>query len=493
LIVFIASKIVSYSSTKSQEEIRQVRRVLLPVTLIALAVIAIGAPQLNAQVKLLAVGSLTDSKTGSYADLSGLHNTLENGVPANILGGLGSAITYASGNTFLALPDRGPNALSFDDLIDDTASYIPRFHTITMDLQPNQGTGLPYTLTPKLQRTTLLFSLTPLVYGSGEGLGVGSGVPPQNNFFQHFFSGRSDNFDPKQNSGKQRDGRLDPEGIRLSNDGFSVFISDEYGPYVYQFDRLTGVRLRSYKLPDYFYVSNLSPVGQTEIDGNLSGRVANKGMEGLAITPDGRTLVGIMQNALLQDAADGGDAKNLLRIVTIDIRTGKTHEYGYLLTTGSGVSEILALNQHEFLVDERDGKGRGDGSKAKVKQIFKIDLANAVDIRNMPGGEAATHAVPKSLFLDLVAVLSAPPLSLDPKLIPAKLEGISFGPDITQGENKMHTFWVANDNDFLKDTDDGSGNGTTFDNPNQFFVFGFTDADLAGAKFVPQQQKCNRW
>ena len=28
-----------------------------------------------------------------------------------------------------------------------------------------------------------------------------------------------------------------------------------------------------------------------EIGGNVSGRVANKGMEGLAITPDGTTLV----------------------------------------------------------------------------------------------------------------------------------------------------------------------------------------------------------
>ena len=34
---------------------------------------------------------------------------------------------------------------------------------------------------------------------------------------------------------------------------------------------------------------------------NTTGRQANRGMEGLAITPNGRTLVGIMQNALLQD------------------------------------------------------------------------------------------------------------------------------------------------------------------------------------------------
>ena len=127
-------------------------------------------------------------------------------------------------------------------------------------------------------------------------------------------------------------------------------------------------------------------MGADEISVNTSGRVANKGMEGLAITPDGRTLVGIMQNALIQDAAEGGAAKNLLRIVTIDIASGQaTHEYAYLLTTGSGVSEITALNQHEFLVDERDGHGRGDGSKAKIKQLFKIDLNGAVDVSNLDG------------------------------------------------------------------------------------------------------------
>ena len=472
------------------------RKVLLPIALLALLLGLAIPPQINAQVQLLAVGSLTGSRAGSNADLSGLQNTLESGVPANLLGGLGSGFAYASGNTFLGLPDRGPNADQFDDNIDSTTSYIPRFHTITMDLKPSQGAGLPFTLTPTLRRTTLLFSLTPLVYGTGDGI-VGPGVPPQNNFFLHFFTGRSDAFDPTpdpNNSGNLRYGRLDPEGIRLSNDGLSVFISDEYGPYVYQFDRLTGLRLRAFKLPSNLFSPVLSSMGAVEISSNTTGRVANKGMEGLAITPDGKTLVGIMQNALIQDAALGGNAKNLLRIVTVDIRTGTTHEYGYLLTAGSGVSEILAVNQHEFLVDERDGKGRGDnGSKAKVKQIFKIDLAGAVDITDMDGLTATTHLVPKSAtpFLDVVSVLTAPPLSLDPTLVPSKIEGIALGPDVYNGKTKMHTLWVANDNDFEATVPDANGNPV--DNPSQFFVFGFTDADLAGSKLVPQQFSSFRW
>jgi hypothetical protein len=409
-----------------------------------------------------------------------LNYKLENGVPANLLGGLGSGFTYAGGNTFLAIPDRGPNAVSYNALVDDTASYIDRFQTIEMKLTPNRGAGLPFKVTPQLQATTLLNSFFPLTYGTGDGLGLGSGRPARNNFFQHFFTGRSDNFDPDQNSGFANDARLDPESIRVSNDGLTVFVSDEYGPYVYQFLRFGGTRIRTFKAPDELFVATPAPTGAGESAPNSSGRVPNKGMEGLAITPDGRTLVGIMQNALIQDAAEGGDAANLLRIITIDIASGKTtHQYAYLLTTGSGVSEITALNQHEFLVDERDGKGLGDGSTAKVKQIFKIDLANAVDVSGMDGLEAAANAVSKSLFLDVVKVLGANGITADQ--IPAKIEGITFGPDVESHGKRMHTLWVANDNDFLQDF---SGPGT---NPNQFFVFGFTDADLAGSQFVPQR------
>jgi hypothetical protein len=392
---------------------------------------------------------------------------------------MGSAIAYASGNTFLALPDRGPNAIPYDSAIDDTASYINRFHTITMDLDPNtSGTGLPFTLTPTLRATTLLWNLGPLVYGTGTGLGVGSGAPPINNFLQHYFTGRSDNFDAHQNSGDPKDARFDTEGIRLSNDGLSVFISDEYGPYIYQFGRFTGVRLRTFELPASFYVPNVKPVGSDEISGNTVGRTANKGMEGLAITPDGRTLVGIMQNALLQDAAQGGAAANLLRIVAIDVRSGATKEYAYLLTTGSGVSEILAINDHQFLVDERDGRGLegasgGSSNDARVKQLFKIDLQGAVDVSNEDGLTAASHAVTKTLFLDLVAELTSNGIAAN--RIPAKIEGIAFGPDVrVDHRTRLHTLWVSNDNDFLLFTADAP----PVPNPNQFFVFGFTDDDL---------------
>ncbi len=144
------------------------------------------------------------------------------------------------------------------------------------------------------------------------------------------------------------------------------------------------------------------------------------------------------------------------------------------------MSEIVALNQHEFLVDERDGKGRGAGNNAKIKQIFKIDLANAVDVSNMDGTQAAASAVSKSLFLDIVAVLTANGITAD--VIPPKLEGLAFGPDVSGGTT--HTLWVSNDNDFLQDF------GGTEANPNQFFVFGFMTPISAGHNTCRNNRSC---
>jgi hypothetical protein len=459
-------------------------------------------PAAHASVDLIAISSVS----GTYEDLSARTAApLENGVPGNRLGGLGSGLAYAGGMTFLALPDRGPNAKPYNPNVDDTVSYIPRFHTFRMALAPSDaGSALPFVLTPTIRKTTLLSSSTPLVYGSGAGLGnridgltpIGSGAPALNGArHRYYFSGRSDNFDPSQPSGNGNNGRLDSEGIRVSNDGERVYISDEYGPYVYEFDRASGRRLRSFKLPANLAATKLSAQGAVEISSNTVGRVANKGMEGLAITPDGRTLVGFMQAALEQDK------KGSLRIVTIDTYTGATHEYAYRLTDGSGVSEVLAINDHEFLVDERDGSGMGDtplmtdtASAAKVKKLYVIDLANARDVSGV-SGDLSAYAVTKSTapFLDLVAKLSA--AGIDPRLIPSKIEGIAFGPDVTIDGVSKHTLFIANDNDFLGTIADplklptDSTRGMVA-NPNQFFVFAFDDRDLP--RYLPQRMNDDR-
>jgi hypothetical protein len=61
---------------------------------------------------LLAIGTIS----GAFGDLaSRTAGPPENGVAGNLLGGMGSGLAYAGGNTFIALPDRGPNAAARAD------------------------------------------------------------------------------------------------------------------------------------------------------------------------------------------------------------------------------------------------------------------------------------------------------------------------------------------------------------------------------------------
>ena len=68
--------------------------------------------------------------------------------------------------------------------------------------------------------------------------------------------------------------------------------------------------------------------------------------------------------------------------------------------------------------------------------------------------------------------------------IPAKLEGMAFGPDLVIDGALTHTLWLSNDNDFIGTVTD-SNHPAGIDNPNQFFVFGVDDAALPG--FVHQR------
>ena len=70
------------------------RKVFDSITLLVLTFALMAAIPAKAQVNLLAVGALTDSRAGYDKDLSGLHYNLENGVAANLLGGLGSGLAW---------------------------------------------------------------------------------------------------------------------------------------------------------------------------------------------------------------------------------------------------------------------------------------------------------------------------------------------------------------------------------------------------------------
>lgn len=185
--------------------------------------------------------------SGVALDTSGLTgNICQAGVPANcvpkaIFGGFGSDLTYTGhDNVFIAAPDRG----SFDGLTD--VPYLDRFYVlhITTDVDA------PF---PNIQ--TRLLDTRFLKNESGE----------------HFVGA----------AGSFADG-LDPEGIRVTPQG-TFFVSDEYGPYIFEFNR-QGRLIRRLTIPSKFAITNPSADPNDELLDNDAGRRANRGMEGLAIS-----------------------------------------------------------------------------------------------------------------------------------------------------------------------------------------------------------------
>jgi hypothetical protein len=439
----------------------------------------------QAHVELIAVGKLD----GHQADKSSVTAApLENGEAGNRLGGLGSGLAYAGCGQFLALPDRGPNAVPYNATVSDTTSYVNRWQTLKLELQPGaSGDRLPYRLKPQLLATTLLWSGTPLVYGDGRAAGLGDGAPAINHSGVYYFTGRADNFAAGKSSDDPANARLDPEGLRVSNDGRRVYVSDEYGPSINVFDRVSGERLRTFKLPAELAVTRPDGRGKREIAGNDSGRYANHGMEGLAISPDGNTLFGVMEGALLQE---GGKHGGFVRIVRIDIASGTAQQFAYPLENFgsadkprySSVSDALAVNGDALLVLERDGKGRGDGSDAAFKRIYRVDLRGATAIGKRWGEVAvASVAVTKRLFADMVALADA--RGIAPSSIPVKLEGLSFGPALVRAGERRYTLLVSSDNDFLAQL--RTPGSVPLGNPNEIFVLSMTPKDVGG--YMPQR------
>jgi hypothetical protein len=244
---------------------------------------------------------------------------------------------------------------------------------------------------------------------------------------------------------------LDSESIVAAADG-TFWVSDEYGPHIVHYSA------------DGTEMERISPVGVNtgprKLPAVLAKRRANRGMEGLCITPDGRTLVGTIQSMMYVPSKALATNKTLTRIVTFDIITGQTKQFLYKQEGGASdsVCDITALSNNEFLVIERDGNF---GSQGGIKKVYRINLSNATDVNGSDitavdgikvNGKALEQcswdeitnagikAVTKTLAVDLVAKLG---YEHD------KFEGIVY-----LGNNKLAVF---NDDDFGV-VDDGNGN-----------------------------------
>ena len=251
---------------------------------------------------------------------------------------------------------------------------------------------------------------------------------------------------------------LDPEGFVVNPKTGSFFVSDEYGPSLYEFDR-SGKLLKTFNTP-----SNLVPQGPagtnfTDDTGNLTGKRGSRGFEGLAISPNGQFAFAMLQSPMLDDGGlpiANGDRPGLFnRIVKFDTSTGAAlAQYAYKIEAfnqGRGISALVAINDHQFMVLERNNRGIGvpDGNTASPdKNVFIIDIAGASDVSGLtlpasgsvlPAGITAVTKGAKFIDLD------ADTLAAMGNRSPEKWEGLAIGPQLADGSYMM---LAGTDNDF---------------------------------------------
>ncbi len=256
--------------------------------------------------------------------------------------GFGSALTPVPGSAdeFYGLTDRGPNVdgPAKDEKLTPTPDFVPKIGKFKLT-----GTRA------ELESTLELKNRAGVAFNGGVDSSASTGETIRD------LDGRP--LAPTDHG-------LDPEGLVALPDG-TFWVSDEYGPFLVHFDA-AGTE-----------IERLAP--GSGLPKELSLRTPNQGMEGLAVTPDGGTLVGIIQSGLRTPGLTSAREVPMTRIVTVDLKSKAVREFVYPLENPKSqlaVSDITALSATTFLVDERDGKL----APKSDKKLWTIDLAGATDV-----------------------------------------------------------------------------------------------------------------
>lgn len=159
-------------------------------------------------------------------------------------------------------------------------------------------------------------------------------------------------------------GKINPEGLVVLKDG-TFWVSDEYGPDILHFNK------KGYEIERIEYLPK-----------ELKNRRLNHGFEGLAITPDEKTLVALMQSSL-QNPNKKVKKSKLTHLLTINLKNKKISQYIYKQEKKKNSnSEIRAIDDNTFLVIERDSKNPLKSSKSH-KRVYKISLKNSTNLENI--------------------------------------------------------------------------------------------------------------
>ncbi|MES1986012.1 MAG: esterase-like activity of phytase family protein [Pseudomonadota bacterium] len=379
-------------------------------------------------------------------------------------------------SSIATLPDRGP----FDGAID----YRNRVHTHDIAFTPLNGTAI----LPQLPSSQSQLTITPT---GGFTLKDTDGIE---------MTGRDPGAKTVTRAGivypSATDGTaaghisLDAEAIAFRPDG-TFYVSDEYAAGLYYFDA-TGKQIGAIQTVPALLPRTNGAINFNSTTPGQTGRRNNQGLEAMAITPDNKKLVTILQSATVQDTNGANQqTRSNTRILVYDISANAipTNPVGHyvlqlpvLNNNGSGgapdrtaaQSEMLALNDNQFLVLARDSLGRGVAANASTsttplfKSVLLVDTTGATNLAGTPYETGTTPIASNGVLIpaivpvqqvELVNMLNPTQLArvgmnitrlprTNATTIGEKWEAMALAPVLEENAPQDFFLFVGNDNDF---------------------------------------------
>jgi len=188
--------------------------------------------------------------------------------------------------------------------------------------------------------------------------------------------------DPAIQAGRLLTGAdFDIEAVRMDRNGHFWF-GEEFGPFLVETDARGKVLRAEIRTP------NIVPPGSTAtgaevrspqhpyLDAEAPNLDASRGFEGMAINPAGDTLYTLLEGTVTGDNAVNGTVNQNLRINTFDLTSatwmGRNWLY-QLEPSGTNIGDMTAINDHQFLVIERNA-ATATGGGTPFKKIYMADI-----------------------------------------------------------------------------------------------------------------------
>jgi hypothetical protein len=345
---------------------------------------------------------VTRSATLPLIDLGSFQNA---NLPGSIkddrnlkLGSIGSGLFRAGADEYWTVTDRGPNGEPYDDVHN---FLLPEFDPTLVRIKVKGSKlevvdSIPITTTDGKPVTGL------------PNRAFGEESPP-------YLSDVATLAEYNPNG-------IDPEGVARTADGH-FWISDEYAPSILEIDAKGHVLTRHVPAgAEEFYESAKTgyPV-KGSLPAGLVYRKDNRGLEDIALLPDGTTIVAALQSSIV---VPGMKDRILTELITFDTRKGKVlHEYGYKFDEPS-----------TFAPGTR-------GRKLKISALVPVDQ-NHVIVQERTDYEARFQLVELNPADDLIT-------EQDKKLV-VNLAGVKGVPDKIEGAalKSKNTLVLTSDDDF---------------------------------------------